>query len=58
MGIGWEVVQFDPEEIGTVQRITYRPAGWLSDATIQDLIAALREGEAVRASWTANCANR
>lgn len=48
---GWEVIQFDPEQAGTVQRITYRPAGWLNNATIQDLIAALREGDSVRASW-------
>lgn len=47
---GWEVIQFDPEE-GSYQRITYRPSGWLSNATIQDLIAALQEGETVRANW-------
>lgn len=48
---GWEVIQFDAEQPGAFQRITYRPSGWLNDATIQDLIAALREGESVRANW-------
>jgi hypothetical protein len=48
---GWEVIQFDSEPRGANTRITYRPSGWLSNATIQDLIAALQEGETVRASW-------
>jgi hypothetical protein len=48
---GWEVVQFDPTPPGTVQRITYRPAGWLAKASIQDLIQALQEGETVRTTW-------
>jgi hypothetical protein len=48
---GWEVVQFDTHPPGSVQRITYRPAGWLSQATIRDLIEALKEGETVRANW-------
>ncbi|HUP88426.1 MAG TPA: hypothetical protein VM100_03715 [Longimicrobiales bacterium] len=50
---GWEVIQFETETPGTVQRITYRPSGWLSNATIQDLIKALQEGETVRAVWKA-----
>ena len=48
---GWEVVQFDPNPPGEVQRITYRPAGWLANASIQDLIQALQEGETVRTTW-------
>jgi hypothetical protein len=48
---GWEVVQFDPAPPAAVQRITYRPAGWLANASIQDLIKALQEGETVRTSW-------
>ncbi len=48
---GWEVVQFDTQPPGTIQRIAYRPAGWLSKASIQDLIEAMREGQTVRASW-------
>lgn len=49
---GWEIVQFDPTTPGASQRITYRPSGWLANASIQDLIDALREGESVRASWS------
>lgn len=45
---GWEVVQFDA---GTTTRITYRPSGWLANATVQELLAALREGENVRTVW-------
>jgi hypothetical protein len=48
---GWEVIQFDTQPPGSVQRISYRPAGWLSKATIAELIDALREGETVRANW-------
>ena len=48
---GWEVVQFDTQPPGNIQRISYRPAGWLSNATIAELIEALREGETVRANW-------
>lgn len=51
--VGWEVIQFETDSPGSVQRITYRPSGWLSNATIQDLIAALQEGETVRAVWKA-----
>ena len=49
---GWEVVQFDPADSIAVQKITYRPAGWLAGASIKDLIDALHEGEAVRTTWT------
>lgn len=48
---GWEVIQFDTDPPGSTQRITYRPSGWLNNATLQELIAALQEGETVRASW-------
>ena len=48
---GWEVVQFSATSPGVVQRITYRPAGWLSVASIQELIAALQEGDTVRTNW-------
>jgi hypothetical protein len=51
---GWEVIQFDTEPSGSYQRISYRPSGWLHDATVQDLIAALQEAESVRASWKNN----
>ena len=48
---GWEVIQFETEQPGTYQKITYRPSGWLQNASIQELIAALQEGESVRTSW-------
>lgn len=48
---GWEVIQFDTEPPGSFQRITYRPSGWLNNATMQELIEALKEGDTVRASW-------
>jgi hypothetical protein len=48
---GWEVIQFDTEPPGSYQRITYRPSGWLHNASLQELIQALKEGETVRASW-------
>jgi hypothetical protein len=48
---GWEVIQFDSEAGGSFQKISYRPSGWLNDASIQELIDALKEGEAVRTSW-------
>lgn len=52
--VGWEVVQFDTQPSGTVQRIAFRPPGWLTNASIQELIDALREGESVRANWRGN----
>lgn len=48
---GWEVIQFDAET-GKTQRIAYRPSGWLTNASIQELIEALDEGENVRAKWS------
>lgn len=48
---GWEVIQFDPAMPGSIQRIAYRPSGWLANASIQELIVALREGDTVRTSW-------
>jgi len=48
---GWEIIEFDCEPSGGYQKITYRPSGWLYDASIQDLIAALKEAESVRANW-------
>ena len=49
--IGWEVIQFDTEPGGATQKISYRPAGWLGNASIQELIDALKEGESVRTTW-------
>ena len=49
--LGWEVIQFDTEPGGSTQKISFRPAGWLGNASIQELIDALKEGDSVRASW-------
>ena len=48
---GWEVIQFDTHPPGNITKVTYRPPGWLTNASIQELIEALKEGETVRASW-------
>lgn len=50
-GGSWEIVLFEPDSDAEVQRIVYRPAGWLQNAAIQELIAALREASAVRTRW-------
>ena len=52
--VGWEVVQFDTKAGGSVQRIAYRPAGWLQKASIDELVDALHEGDTVRAAWSAD----
>ncbi|HSL70129.1 MAG TPA: hypothetical protein VK864_07785 [Longimicrobiales bacterium] len=51
--IGWEAVLFDPISTGVTQRIAFRPAGWLLDASVEDLVQALGEAAAVRARWHA-----
>lgn len=50
--VGWEAVVFetDPPE---VQRVVYRPAGWLGAASPDELETALHEAEAVRTRWQA-----
>lgn len=48
---GWEIVQFDTQPPGNIKKITYRPPGWLNNASIQELIQAMLEGESVRAGW-------
>lgn len=49
--VGWEIIEFDPARSGTTQRIAYRPPGWLLNASLRELIDALREADAVRAAW-------
>jgi hypothetical protein len=49
--IGWEIIEFDPESPTTLQRIAYRPPGWLLNASLRELIDALREADAVRSNW-------
>jgi hypothetical protein len=48
---GWEVILFSADPAAVVQRLVYRPAGWLAQATLDELVAALEEGAAVRARW-------
>jgi hypothetical protein len=50
-GGSWEIVLFEPGSDAEVQRIVYRPSGWLRHAAVQELIAALEEAEAVRTRW-------
>lgn len=47
----WEIVLFEPHTEAEMQRIVYRPSGWLQSAAVQELIAALQEAEAVRTRW-------
>lgn len=49
--VGWEIIEFDPGPPRTIQRIAYRPPGWLLNASLRELIEALREADAVRANW-------
>ena len=52
-GVGWEAVLFEQPAEGAVQRLVYRPAGWLAAAGIDELRDALEQSEAVRARWDA-----
>lgn len=47
---GWEAILFEKGAAGFA-RLVYRPAGWLQNATEEELAAALAEAEAVRARW-------
>lgn len=48
--VGWEAVLFETVPAG-IQRIVYRPAGWLDIARAEDLGKALQEAESVRTRW-------
>lgn len=48
---GWEAILFQRGAAGGSQRLVYRPAGWLTAATAEDLETALAEGVAVRTRW-------
>jgi hypothetical protein len=48
---GWETVVFEDTVHATVQRLVYRPPGWLRQATPGELAAALEESVAVRLRW-------
>jgi hypothetical protein len=49
--IGWEAILFEATPGSVAQRLVYRPAGWLKDASVSELAAALDEGFAVRVRW-------
>jgi hypothetical protein len=50
---GWDAIVFEGTVHAAVQRLVYRPHGWLQDATPGDLAAALDESVAVRMRWGA-----
>jgi hypothetical protein len=49
--VGWEAVVFDASPAVLAQRLVYRPAGWLTSATVAELAAALEEAVSVRVRW-------
>jgi hypothetical protein len=49
--VGWEAILFEAVPFTGDQRLVYRPTGWLETAPATELIAALDEAEAIRASW-------
>lgn len=54
VGFGWQAVLFRAVAPGSAERITYRPVGWLADATPEALRDALLEADGVRARWGGN----
>jgi hypothetical protein len=48
---GWEAILFEVIPAASAQRLVYRPAGWLQDASPADLVEALEEGVAIRVRW-------
>jgi hypothetical protein len=47
----WEAILFQPGRTADVDRLVYRPAGWLAAASPEELAAALEEGVRVRVRW-------
>jgi hypothetical protein len=50
-GSGWSMIVFEESPPTSAQRLVYRPPGWLDQATLPDLVAALEEGVSVRLRW-------
>jgi hypothetical protein len=50
---GWEAVLFEGAPPTGDQSLAFRPAGWLLQATTDDLLKALQESEWVRTRWGA-----
>jgi hypothetical protein len=48
---GWQAVLFEAGPHTMAQRLVYRPTGWLSSATVEELAEALAEGVSVRVRW-------
>jgi len=48
---GYDAIVFDADPVAATQRLVYRPPGWLEQASVADLVAALEEGVVVRARW-------
>ncbi len=51
VAFGWQAVVFRTVGTASMERIIYRPVGWLPDATPEDLRVALQEADGVRARW-------
>lgn len=49
--VGYDSIVFESDPVADTLRLVYRPAGWLNDATVGDLVSALEEGVIVRARW-------
>lgn len=48
---GWSAIVFEGGPPAAAQRLVYRPAGWLDEATLGELVAALEESVTVRLRW-------
>jgi hypothetical protein len=48
--VGWEALLWETIPSG-VQKVVYRPAGWLPEASVDDLARALADAESVRSHW-------
>lgn len=49
--VGWEAILFETVPPSDVQKIVFRPAGWLDLASAADMAAALQDAVAVRTRW-------
>ena len=50
---GWQAVLFRSVEPAPLERIAYRPVGWLAAASPEELREALAGADGVRARWGA-----
>ncbi len=54
VAFGWQAVLFRTVVPESAERIVYRPVGWLTEATPEQLREALLEADNVRARWGGN----